>query len=152
MLDPGYLLTKLTDALISIPELQLPIKAYDENFPIRNDLMLAIWKMPVPSLLTVWRGDGPAGKGNMEVWSHTYSIILRADDQAGAEYSYFKLWWAISNGKVNGSGKSLRLCPVDPAVYPMDTPSITRQTLFISEQSRLDYHEVAININERGDA
>lgn len=152
MLDPGYLLRLMTEALVSIPELALPIRAYDEYFPNRNDLSLAIWKMPVPSLLTVWRGTLPATKGRLEVWSHTYSIVLRADDQNGSEYSYFRLWTSIVNGRLNGTGEHFRTCPLDPAVYPMETPMINRQTLFLAEQTRLDYHEITLAINEKGDS
>jgi hypothetical protein len=152
MFDPGKLLGLLTQALIEVPQLKLPIKAYDENYPYRNDISLAISQMVTPSLLVAWRGTVPAAKGRLEVWSHLYSVILRADDQAGSDYSYFKLWTAISNGKSSRTGSSIRTCALDPLLYPMDTPSIMRQTLYPTENSRVDYHEVTISISEKGDS
>lgn len=142
----------MCDKLRLIPELAgVPVIAYDEFFPDRNDVAMAIWKMQVPSLLVIWRGSLPSSNGTFEIWKHMYGIAIRSDDQAGSQYSYFALWSAIANGHVSGDGESFRLCPVHESVYAMDTPSISRQTLFITESSRLDYHEVAIALPEKGD-
>lgn len=135
-----------------IPELAgVTINAYDEFFPDRNDVAMAIWKVQPPGLLLIWRGTVPSGNGTREVWKHLFGIVIRADDQAGSAYSYFALWTAIANGRASTDNETFRTCPVHESVYPMDVPSIQRQTLFIAENSRLDYHEVAIAIAEKGD-
>src|SRR5262245_2378896 len=103
----------MVDRLKSIPELNgVSINGYDEYFPDRNDVAMAIWKMKPPALLCIWRGTMPASMGTMEVWKHNYSIAIRADDQLDGKYSYFALWSAIANGRVNGDGECFRCCPL----------------------------------------
>lgn len=156
MVRPDILLNAIADKLRLIPELaNIPIYTYDESYPYQSDIALAIWKLKAPSLLVVWRGSSPGSKARIEVWRHSYSVIIRSNEDsetAANPASYFEIWAAISNGKpADGTGCSFRGSSVHESVFAMETPSIVRQTLYVTAETRLDYHEVQIVLTERGD-
>src|SRR4030095_2918298 len=142
----------IVDKLKLIPELAgVTITAYDQSFPVQNDYSLAIWQMLPPMLLVDWTGSGSAAKGSMEVWMHNFKIYMRSDAQKGPQYARNAMCLSISNGHVNGDGPSFRKCSLHESVYAMEIPPIERRTIFITQDSRLDYDEVLINVTEKGD-
>ena len=138
-----------------IPELAgIPVLAYDEQYPIQNDLGLAVWKMRAPGLLVIWRGTSPGAKGRMEAWRHSFGIVVRATSDVNTvpqAYDVFYFWRAVVNGVPAGQNCDFRHIALHESVYQMQPPSILRQTLFVTQESRLDYHEITLAYDEKGD-
>ena len=143
----------MAEKLRLIPELEgIPVFVYDEKFTGATDVGTGIWKLQPPSLLIVWRGTMPGSKSRLEVWRHNFSVAVRSHDDMQSAFGIFQIWWAISNGiPSDGAGCTFRCCSIHESVYAMDTPSIARQTLYITPEIRLDYHEVTISLTEKGD-
>jgi hypothetical protein len=156
LLNPQILLNAIAEKLRLIPELaNVPVYTYDESFPVSNDLMLGIWKLKAPGLLVIWRGTSPGAKTGMEAWRHSYSIAVRATsdtNMVATPSDYFTLWTAIMNGvPADGNNCDFRHSHLHEAVYQVQPPSILRQTIFVTPESRLDYYEIFLNYDEKGD-
>ena len=133
-----------------IPQLSpFNISVWDEIYPLETDISTGIWQLRAPALLIIWRGTGPGSKQTMEVWRHTFSVVIRSTLKP--ETSYFAAWNGMVNGFCMDTGCSFRLDGINSFVYAMETPAILRQTLFVTPETRLDYHEVSISLTEKGD-
>ncbi len=60
---------------------------------------------------------------------------------------YYRLFRLITKGAPTSAGADMLSATVHPSCYPMDLPSILRQ----SDAEGLDYFEVPITFTEAGD-
>ncbi len=156
MLNPQVLLDAIAEKLRLIPELaSVPVYTYDERYPINTDMLMAIYKLKAPGLLVIWRGSSPGAKDKMEAWRHSYSIVVRATTDvsvATIPSNVFDLWTVIMNSiPADGTNCNFRHSHLHPAVYQMQPPSILRQTMFVTPETRLDYYEIGLAYDEKGD-
>lgn len=156
MTDPSELVDALVEMLRNVPDLVSEvgarperIYAYHDQYPKQPSLALAIHQMPVPSIMAAWQGSQPASFAGNEVWRHQITLYLRARETFDGDppAAYYRLFRLITKGIPNGSGQPVQYATVHPSCYPMDTPSIQRQT----DAEGLDYFEMAINFTEIGD-
>mgnify|MGYP000094317710 CR=1 FL=1 len=85
MIDPAELVDNLVALLRDLPDLVMEVDgdpdriyAYHDLYPKRVSLPLAIYEMPVPSILVAWQGTVPGSFGSSEAWKHNLSLYLRA--------------------------------------------------------------------------
>jgi hypothetical protein len=156
MIDPSELLNNLVAMLRAIPELVLEmagdpdrIFAYHDQYPARVSLAHAIHQMPVPSIMAVWQGTAPGSFSSVDVWKHQVTLFLRAGEQPEGDppAAYYRLFRLITKGVPTSSGIAMNITTIHPSCYPMDLPSIQRQT----DAEGLDYFEVPITFTEIGD-
>jgi hypothetical protein len=155
MINPAELVDALVAKLRAIPELVLEMEgdpqrifAYHDLYPKRVSLPLAIYEMPVPSILVAWQGTTPGSFGVGEVWRHNLSLYLRAREafEGDPPTAYYRLFDLIVNGVPAGALKML-YTTVHPRCHPMDLPSIQRT----SDEQGTDYFEVTMSFTEMGD-
>ena len=156
MIDPSEIVTNLVVMLRDIQDLVSEmdgdgdrIFAYHDQYPKNVSLVHAMHAMPAPSIMAVWQGTQPGSFGGVDVWKHQVTLFLRAketfaDDPPTAYYRLFRL---ITKGVPTAAGVEMINAMVHTSCYPMDLPSIQRQT----DSEGLDYFEVPLSFTEIGD-
>jgi hypothetical protein len=156
MIDTSVLVDNFVALLRGIPELVEEmagdpdrVYAYHDQYPKRVSLAHAIHAMPAPGIMAVWQGTTPGTFGGFDVWKHQVTLFLRARETAEGDppTAYYRMFRAITKGVPASSNVAMNLVTVHPSCYPMDLPSITRQT----DAEGLDYFEVPITFTEAGD-
>lgn len=156
MIDTSVLIDNLVAALRDIPELVSEmnadpehIYAYHDQYPKRSSLAYAIHQMPAPSIMVAWQGTTPGSFGGNDVWKHQITLYLRAGETAEGEppTAYYRLFRLVTKGVPAAAGVPMSVVTVHPDCYPMDLPSVQRQT----DAEGLDYFEVSIQFTEIGD-
>jgi hypothetical protein len=156
MIDTSQLVDALVGMLRDIPELVMEmggdperIYAYHDQYPKRSSLAYAIHQMPAPSIMAAWQGTTPGSFGGNDVWKHQVVLFLRAREtfDGDAPTAYYRLFWLITKGVPAAVGAPMINATIHPSCYPMDLPSIQRQT----DAEGLDYFEVATTFTEMGD-
>lgn len=156
MINPAELVDAVVTKLRAIPELVAEmesdperISAYHDLYPKRTSLSLAIYEMPVLSILVVWQGTTPGSFGSSEAWKHNLSLYLRAREtlEGDRPTAYYRLCDLIVNGVPADGTLKMLYTTVHPACHPMDLPSIQRAT----DEQGTDYFEVTVSFTEMGD-
>ena len=156
MINPADLVDNLVAMLRDIPELITEmggdserIFAYHDRYPKHSSLAHAIHQMPAPSIMAVWQGTQPGAFGGIDVWKHQVTLFLRAREtfEGDPPTSYYRLFRLITKGVPTSAGQPMLNVTVHPSCYPMDLPSIQRQT----DAEGLDYFEAPITFTEIGD-
>ena len=155
MIDPSALIDNLVALLRDIPDLVMEmdglanrIYAYHDHYPKRASLAAAIHEMPAPSIMVAWQATAPGSFGSVDLWKHQITLYLRARNTAETPpTSYYRLFRLITKGVPTSLGLPMLNAPVHPSCYPMDLPSIQRQT----DAEGLDYFEVPMTFTEAGD-
>lgn len=156
MINPAELVDRLVSLLREIPELVAEMEgdperiyAYHDQYPKRSSLAQAIHDMPAPGIMVAWQGTAPGGFGGADVWVHRLALYLRAREtlEGDPPTSYYRLFRLITRGVPLSAGVPLLYAAVHPNCYPMDVPSIERQT----DAEGLDYFEVSVSFREMGD-
>jgi len=156
MINPAELVDALVAKLRAIPELVLEMEgdwqriyAYHDLYPKRMSLPLAIYEMPVPSIMVAWQGTTPSSFGAAEAWKHNLSLYLRARETLDGDppTAYYRLFDLIVNGVPAGGALKMLYTTVHPRCHPMDPPSIQRAT----DEQGTDYFEVTVSFTEMGD-
>ena len=157
MIDPSEVVSNLVALLRDIPELvaemggdEQRIFAYHDQYPKRASLAAAIHDMPAPGIMAAWQGTQPSSFGGVDVWRHQVTLYLRAREtfEGDPPTAYYRLFRLITKGVPSTLGVPMLQATVHPHCYPMDVPSISRQT----DAEGLDYFEVPIGFVEFGDA
>jgi hypothetical protein len=156
MIDPSTLIDSLVMLLRDIPDLVMEmsgdpdrIYAYHDQYPKQASLALAIHQMPTPGILAAWKGSGPGLFGGVDVWQHRLTLHLRAREtfEGDPPTSYYRLYRLIVKGVPASVGVPMLQATVHPSLYPMDPPSIERET----DAEGLDYFEMHLTFTEIGD-
>jgi len=156
MIDASEIVTNLVAMLRDIPDLlaevggdPMRIYPYHDSYPKNVSLVHAIHAMPSPSIMAVWQGTQPGSFGGMDVWKHQVTLFLRARETFAGDppSSYYRLFRLLTKGVATETGQPLLNATVHPSCYPMDLPSIHRQT----DGEWLDYFEVPLSFTEIGD-
>lgn len=156
MINPAELVDRLVSLLREIPELVAEMEgdperiyAYHDQFPKRSSLAQAIDDMPAPAIMVAWHGTAPGGFGGGDVWLHRLALYLRAREtlEGDPPTSYYRLFRLITRGVPLSACVPMLYATVHPDCYPMDVPSIERQT----DAEGLDYFEVSVSFREMGD-
>ncbi len=154
MIDPSTLITSFITLLRDIPDLVTEmaddparIYAYHDAYPVRVSLAQAIHQMPAPSIMAAWMGTAPGTLGGVDVWKHSVTLYLRAGESGGSPAPYYRMFRLITKGVPSSAGLEMLNAPVHPSCYPMDLPTIQRQT----DAEGVDYFEVPITFTEIGD-
>ncbi len=156
MIDPSVLVDNLVAMLREIPELvqemtgdPVRIYAYHDQYPKRSSLAHAIHQMPAPAVMAAWQGTTPGSLGGVDVWKHQVTLYLRAreSDESDLPTGYYRLFRLITKGVPASAGVEMLNATVHPSCYPMDLPTIQRQT----DAEGLDYFEVVTSLTEAGD-
>jgi hypothetical protein len=153
MIDSSEIVNNLIALLRGVPELAAEvggdssrIYAYHDQFPSRLSLAQAIHDMPAPSIMAAWMGTAPGSLGGVDVWKHSVILYLRAGE-GGGPTAYYRLFRLITKGVPASTGVEMLNATVHPSCYPMDLPTIQRQT----DAEGVDYFEVPITFTEIGD-
>lgn len=155
MIDTSQLVNNVVATLRDIPELVVEmggdperISAYHDQYPKRSSLAHAIHQMPSPSVMAAWMGTAPGGFGGIDAWKHQIVLYLRAGESAGdSPAPYCRLFRLLTKGVPASAETPVLNALIHPNCYPMDLPSIQRQT----DAEGLDYFEVALSFTEAGD-
>ncbi|GIU74771.1 MAG: hypothetical protein KatS3mg004_1858 [Bryobacteraceae bacterium] len=156
MINPAELVDNLVAMLRDIPELVAEMEgdagrifAYHDQYPKRASLAAAIHDMPAPGIMAAWQGTQPSSFGGVDVWRHQVTLYLRAREtfEGDPPTAYYRLFRLIVKGVPSTLGVPMLQATVHPHCYPMDVPSISRQT----DAEGLDYFEVPIGFVEFGD-
>ncbi len=152
MTNPNDLIDALVAKLRAISALVIAvgqagyILAYKDNYPNNVNLVEALVELRTPGIMIVWRGSGPANSARREVWQHQFSIFIKAVGEAA------DFWDLIVDGvPAGGDGLKMLRTEIHPNVGQMNTPSIARRSLPISQFATLDYFEATLSLNEKGD-
>jgi hypothetical protein len=130
------------------------IQYYSENRVVfgqrtQNNTRLAILSMPLGSIMIVWQGSEPGRLGNAQVYTHAYSLYLRAPEIDDVGYEDI-CDWIVNDVPVGGSLKMLHT-PIDPNCEPMDfqLPKSQRNTVVISaDGTTFEYFEIPVRLIE----
>ena len=156
MIDASEIVLNLVATLRDIPELVAEMEgdweriySYHDSYPKRVSLVHAIHSMPAPGVMVVWQGTQPGSFGGVDVWKHQVTLFLRAREtfEGDAQTAYYRLFRLITKGVPTGAGIVMLNATVHPSCYPMDLPSIQRQT----DAEGLDYFEVPLTFTEMRD-
>lgn len=156
MIDPSEIITNLVAMLRDIPDLVGDmdgdgdrIYAYHDQYPKNVSLVHAMHAMPAPSVMAVWQGTQPGSFGGVDVWKHQVTLFLRAKETFAGDppTAYYRLFRLITKGVPTAAGVEMINATVHTSCYPMDLPSIQRQT----DSEGLDYFEVPLSFTEIGD-
>lgn len=156
MIDPSQIITNLVAMLRDVPDLVAEmsgdparIYAYHDQYPKNVSLVHAIHQMPAPSIMAVWQGTQPGSFSGVDVWKHQVTLFLRAKETFARDppSAYYRLFRLITKGIPTAAGVEMLNATVHASCYPMDLPSIQRQT----DAEGLDYFEVQLSFTEIGD-
>jgi len=150
------LIDALVAALRDIPELVGEmggdverIYAYHDSYPKKVSLVHAIHAVPAPGIMAAWQGTQPASLGGMDVWKHYVTLFLRAGETFSGDppTAYYLLRRLILKGVPTSAGVTVLNMTIHPSCYPMDLPTIQRQT----DSEALDYFEMPLSFTQIGD-
>lgn len=153
MLAPQTIQEALVAKFQAIPALVALMKdgsasnifAYIDEWPGRIDLLEAVRNLQEGALLVAHQETGPANLGRMEAWTHRLSCYLKPVGTMSAA------WDQIVNGiPTGGDGLPMYLTEVHAKLHRMNTPTLRRQFLPISEVTVIDYFEISISFAEKG--
>lgn len=153
MIDPSEIVDNLVALLRLVPALvdevngdQELIYSYHDQYPKRASLLGAVRDMPAPGVMVAWTGTAPGSFGPSEVWRHQITIYLRSREVLDGEDTagYYRLFRQIVRGTPTGSTVPMNIVTVHASCYPMDVPTITRET----DAEGLDYFEIQMNFAE----
>jgi hypothetical protein len=156
MIDVSELIENLVRLLRDIPELVLEmngdperIYCYHDQYPRNASLAYAVHEMPAPSVMVAWQGTVPGAFGGNDVWKHQLAVYLRAREtfEGDPPAAYYRMFRFLTKGVPVREGAPMLNVTVHPSCYPMDLPSIERQT----DAEGLDYFQVAMTFTEIGD-
>jgi hypothetical protein len=154
MIDPSEIVNNLVAVLRDVPELisevandPARIYAYHDSYPKNVSLVHAIHQMASPSIMVVWQGTQPGSFGGVDVWKHQITLFMRAKEEATAGTAYSRLFRLVTKGVPTAQAVPLLYVTVHTSCYPMDLPTIQRQT----DAEGLDYFEVPLSFTEIGD-
>jgi hypothetical protein len=169
VINPKTILAEWVTALQSCPNLVDAlggdggsIQFYTENSTVfgqstQNNIRLAILSMPPGSIMIVWQGSGPGRLGSALVFTHDFSLYLRAPEEAAIGYEDIFHWIVndvpgspIGAAPAN-SGLRMLHTAIDPNCEPMDfyLPSARRNTVVISaDGTTFEYFEVPVRLIE----
>jgi hypothetical protein len=155
MIDASEIVNALVALLRDIPDLVTEMNgeagrifAYQDQYPKRSSLALAIHEMPAPGIMVVWQGTAPGSLGGVDVWKHQVSLYLRARETGDADPPvYSRLFRLLTRGVPVSVGCAFMNATVHQSCYPMDLPTIQRAT----DAEGLDYFEVSTTFTEIGD-
>lgn len=154
MIDPSSLITSLVALLRDIPEVVAEmggdagrIYAYRDDYPVRVSLAQAIHEMPAPAIMAAWMGTAPGALSGVDVWKHSITLYVRAGEGGGAPGPYYRIFRLVTKGVPASAGVEMLNATVHPSCYPMDLPTIQRQT----DAEGVDYFEIPITFTEIGD-
>ena len=156
MIDPSEIVDALITLLRDIPELVIEmggdparIYAYHDQYPKKSSLAQAIHQMPAPGIMAAWQGTQPGSFGGVDVWKHHVTLFLRAPETFDGDppTAYYRLFRLITKGVPTAAGVPMINATVHSSCYPMDLPTIQRQT----DAEGLDYFEVQMSFTEVGD-
>lgn len=88
-------------------------------------LAKAIYEMPAPSIMVVWKDTKGGNFSGSCMWRHRISIYMRmANSPKGTPdaLDYEHIWWIICNDIPNGSPVNLRYLNFLPNLEIMDSP------------------------------
>jgi hypothetical protein len=156
MIDASEIVNNLVAMLRDVPDLVREMDGdtervypYHDSYPKQVSLVHAIHSMPAPGLMVVWQGTQPGSFGGVDVWKHQVTLFLRAREtfEGDAQTAYYRLFRLITKGVPTAAGQPMLNATVHTSCYPMDLPSIQRQT----DAEGLDYFEVPLSFTEIGD-
>jgi hypothetical protein len=128
---------------------------YEDVFPGTASKTFAIGQMVPPSILLCFEGTNPGVFNRMEVWRHRFSLLMRPGDKGLGDGKATTLWSLLVNGVPTGQagGQSLRMMyvAVHDNCYPMEVPSVQRNSLLVGDAAIIDYYEAQIVFTEYGD-
>lgn len=152
MTDPAEIgagfLAKLRDIAALVAELggdEDRIGFFEDVFPGTASKAFAIGQMNAPSMMLTFEGTTPGNFNRMEVWKHRFALLMRPLGKATT------LWTLVVNGIP--VGETLRMMYLAPHAncYPMDVPSVQRNSLLVGDGAIIDYYEAQIVFTEMGD-
>ena len=153
LIEPSELVQNLVTMLRDIPALVAEmdgdperIYAYHDEYPRHVSLAQAIHQMPVPAIMVAWQGTGPGAFGGADVWTHQLTLYLRAREtfEGDPPAVYYRMFRLITKGVPTLVGIDVLGATVPPSCYPMDLPSISRQT----DAEEIDDFEVPITLTQ----
>ena len=156
MIDASEIITSLVSMLRDITELvtelggdPLRIYAYHDQYPKNVSLVHAMHAMPAPAIMAVWQGTQPGSFGGVDVWKHQVTLFLRTKETVDSDppTAYYRLFRLLTKGIPVAVRVEMLNATVHDSCYPMDLPSIQRQT----DAEGLDYFEVPLSFTEIGD-
>ena len=156
MIDASEIVNNLVTMLRDVPALVTEvgndatrIYAYHDSYPKNVSLAHALHQMASPSIMVVWQGTQPGSFGGVDVWKHQVTMFLRAREtfEGDAPTPYCRLFRLITKGIPTAAGVEMLNVTVHHSCYPMDLPTIQRQT----DAEGLDYFEVPLSFTEIGD-
>ncbi len=154
MIDTSPLINNFVALLRDVPDLIVEMAgdparmyAYHDEYPVPVSLAQATHDMPAPSIMAVWLGMAPGTLGGVEVWKHSVTLYLRAGESGGSSAPYYRMFRLITKGVPATAGVEMLNATVHPSCYPMDLPTIQRQT----DAEGVDYFEMPITFTEIGD-
>ena len=138
------------------------IQYYSENRVVfghrtENNTRQAILSMPLGSILIVWQGSDPGRLGNAQVYTHAFSLFLRAPEIDDVGYEDICAWIINDypaktvNDVVVVSPIPMLHTQIDPNCEPMDflLPGSRRNTAVISaDGATFEYFEVPVRLIE----
>jgi hypothetical protein len=150
MTNPSTVAAALAASLAHIPGVVTALGEDPTLIAVYSGLLRleAIQNLSSPAIFIVWNGSGSGGPRGL--WTHRYSLILRADDPAS-------LFAAIANGTPVGTeedpfgdGQAFRRTRIHSSCDPIDSLACEYRYLPVDERSGIDYFEVPISLSERG--
>lgn len=170
MINPKKILGEWVSTLSSIPDLVAalasdeglgnvapwtggPIQSYSDGPGTDSNLREAILDMPPGSILIAWLGTRPRRLMGALLFSHQFSLFLRAPETGAGYEDIFNL--IVSGVPALNNPESLQMLhvPIDPACYPMDLelPAAQRSTIVVSaDGATFDYFDVQTTLTEIG--
>jgi hypothetical protein len=148
MTNPDDLLAALVATLKDIPELVAAIGgpdnivAYFHNYPLTVNRLRAI-NQAQPPIILVACTDTEITRRSRGL-AHNFSAALKP---LGSPQSVFV---KLRDGIVSSSGLKFKNTQVHVSCDPPDVGGCFERTIFITEQSSIDFHEVPIVLTERG--
>lgn len=155
MISPTDLLTAIVTKARDIPDLVTALEgdaeniySYPDSFPQYANLRDAIQTQKRPSVMVAWQNTTPGNWANHEVWKHRFTLYIAAAKDADP-FAIFRL---LVKGVVTTDALALNLTQIHASVYPMDTPTFSRQFLVVDAAgTTMDYYEMALTLTEIGD-
>ncbi len=118
------------------------IQAYEDRFPDSTSLFATVQRLPHNRLLVVWNATTKGTAQGRTVWLHRFSLIVK-----GVAFS--QIWDAIANSVPDGATQNIRYVEIYPGCHPIFADiGAERKTLYIDEQTTLDYLEMPLTITE----
>lgn len=146
MLDPDALLDTLVAMLQDIEVLDnlVPaqsIRAYHHDYPTAANAVQAVNQLKPPSIM-VAHTETRIGR-RLNGIEHHFCAYLRPQGRVGP------VFLALRDGVVATQETKFKFSVVDSECHPPDILGVVARTIWVSEQSSIDYHEIPIVLTER---